>query len=56
MKLDREDFDFQIIDTPRELERKIRKLNRQDSDPKQTARLVAGWCWDWTDETDENGD
>lgn len=56
MKLDREDFDFQIIDTPQELEQKIRELNNQDSDPKQTARLVAGWCWDWTDKTDEKGD
>ena len=56
MKLDQEDFDFQIIDTPQELEQKIRNLNLQDSEPKQTARLIAGWCWDWKDETDENGD
>lgn len=56
MKLDQEDFDFQIIDTPQELEQKIRNLNLQDSEPKQTARLIAGWCWDWKDKTDENGD
>lgn len=56
MKLDQEDFDFQIIDTPQELEQKIRNLNLQDSEPKQTARLIAGWCWDWGKETDENGD
>lgn len=56
MKLDHEDFDFQIIDTPQELEQKIRNLNLQDSEPKQTARLIAGWCWDWNKETDENGD
>ena len=55
MKLDQEDFDFQIIDTPQELEQKIRNLNLQDSEPKQTARLIAGWCWDWNKETDENG-
>lgn len=56
MKLDQEDFDFQIIDTPQELEQKIRNLNNQNSDSKQTARLVAGWCWDWEAKTDENGD
>ena len=56
MKLDQEDFDFQIIDTPQELEQKIRNLNLQDSEPKQTARLIAGWCWDWGKKSDENGD
>lgn len=56
IKLDQEDFDFQIVETPQELEQKIRSLNNQNSEPKQTARLVAGWCWDWEDKTDENGD
>lgn len=56
IKLDRDDFDFQIIGTPLELERKIRSLNNQDSTPKVSARLVAGWCWDWSDKTAENGD
>ena len=42
MKLDREDFDFQIINIHQELKQKIIDLNNQNSDPKQTARLVAG--------------
>lgn len=56
IKLDKEDFDFQIFDTPQDLEKKIRLLNNQDSEPKVSARIVAGWCWDWDDKTDENGD
>lgn len=42
MKLDREDFDFQIINIHQELEQKIIDFNNQNSDPKQTVRLVAG--------------
>lgn len=56
IRLDKEDFDFQIINTPQELEQKIRALNNQDSEPKVSARLVAGWCWDWDKKTAENGD
>lgn len=55
-KLEKEDFDFQIIDSPRELELKIRALNNQNAEPKISARLVAGWCWDWDSKTDETGD
>ena len=55
-KLDKEDFDFKIFQSPQELEQEIRKLNDQEKEPKTTARIVAGWCWDWSSKADENGD
>lgn len=55
-KLDKEDFDFKIFKSPQELELVIRKLNNQETEPKVTARLVAGWCWEWSDKKADNGD
>lgn len=52
-KLDKEDFDFKIFQSPQELEQEIRKLNDQEKEPKTTARIVAGWCWDWSSKADE---
>ena len=56
IKLDKEDFDFKIFKSPQELELEIRKLNNQETEPKVTARLVAGWCWEWSDKKADNGD
>ncbi|MDO8514788.1 MAG: DUF2075 domain-containing protein [bacterium] len=40
----KEEFDFQIIDSPQELYSKICQKNGE----KQSARLVAGFCWPWS--------
>jgi uncharacterized protein len=40
-----EEFDFQIVDTPQELEAMI----RNKAEEGQTARLTAGFCWPWSD-------
>lgn len=45
-----DDFDFQIVGSARELERLIRLRAAEGS----TARLVAGFCWPWSD-PDEAG-
>lgn len=41
----KEEFDFQIIDSPKELYEKIKQKNVQE---KTSARLVAGFCWPWS--------
>jgi hypothetical protein len=38
-------FEVKVFDTVQELEAAIRSKNT----PKQTARLVAGYCWPWSD-------
>lgn len=38
------DFDFRILDTPQELRALITKKNLENN----KARMVAGYCWDWT--------
>jgi hypothetical protein len=45
-----DDFDFRIIGSARELERLIRLRDAEGA----TARLVAGFCWPWSD-PDEAG-
>ena len=47
-----EEFDFQIIDSPVELEATIRE---KDADG-QKARLMAGYCWPWSDPVPEGGE
>jgi hypothetical protein len=41
--LNREDFDFQVFDNPIDLRNKILQLNKE----RNSARMVAGYCWDW---------
>ena len=41
--LDPGDYDFQVIDSPSELHNLITEKN----EPKNKARLVAGYCWKW---------
>ena len=48
-----EEFDFKIFDDPQKLYDAIKEQNDKDG---QTARLCAGFCWPWSDKTDENGD
>jgi len=48
-----EEYDFKIFDDPQKLYDAIKEQNDK---PGQTARLCAGFCWPWSDKTDENGD
>jgi uncharacterized protein len=41
----KEEFDFQIMDSPSALYEKIKSKN---SEKKSSARLVAGFCWQWS--------
>jgi DUF2075 family protein len=41
----KEEFDFQILDSPEALEASIREKVTQ----KFTGRVTAGFCWDWSD-------
>lgn len=43
-----EAYDFDIVDSPRELEALINQKDAGD----ETARLVAGLCWPWSDPVD----
>lgn len=47
------EYDFQIFDDPQKL---YEAIKQQDGVEGQTARLCAGFCWPWSNETDENGD
>ena len=47
------DFNLQILDSPQEM---YDRLVEQDNVPGQTARIMAGFCWKWSDKLDENGD
>ena len=51
-----DEYHFEVVDSPQELEQKIRALNCPDGNPKQIARIVAGWCWGWSNTLQENGD
>lgn len=51
-----EDYLFEVCDTPAELEKKIRALNGPKDNPKQVARLAAGYCWSWSDKLQPDGD
>lgn len=49
----KENFDFRIIDSPEKLYELIQQKN---SEPGKTARLTAGYCWEWSKELDQNGE
>ena len=51
-----DEYLFEVVDSPHELEQKIRALNCPDDNPRQIARLVAGWCWEWSTTLQDNGD
>ncbi|MBB4089596.1 DUF2075 domain-containing protein [Salinibacter ruber] len=48
---DEEEFDFKIFDSPEALDEAIREKDREG----HSARMTAGYCWDWTKETKEDG-
>ncbi len=45
----KEEFDFQIVDTPQELEAMIRNKAAEG----HSARLTAGFCWPWSEPNDD---
>jgi DUF2075 family protein len=49
----KENFDFQIIESPEKL---YEMIKQKDSEAGKSARLTAGFCWDWSKELDHNGE
>lgn len=47
-RLDTADYDFKVIDSPTELHEIIIERNKE----KNSARVVAGYCWDWVSKKD----
>ena len=52
-KFDLSDFNLQILDSPQEI---YDRIVEEDKVPGQTARIMAGFCWKWSDTLDVNGD
>lgn len=50
------EYHFEICSSPWELEKKIRTLNMPPQAPKQIARIAAGYCWNWSNKLQPNGD
>lgn len=46
-------FDFRIMDSPEELYSVIKEKNSEEG---KTARLTAGFCWNWSKKLDNNGE
>ena len=52
----KKDFDFKLFDSPHELYESIRELDDPHGAERRTARLAAGYCWDWKGELTPEGD
>jgi DUF2075 family protein len=50
------EFDFQIFDSPHVLYEHIRAKEQPNGTPRRTARLAAGYCWDWKGKLTPEGD
>lgn len=50
------EYYVEVCDSPWDLEKKIRVLNMPNQAPKQIARIAAGYCWNWSDKLQPNGD
>jgi DUF2075 family protein/DNA replication protein DnaC len=46
-------FDFQIFDSPQAI---YEKLKEKEQEKPNSARMVAGFCWPWSKELDDNGE
>jgi uncharacterized protein len=46
-------FDFRIFSTPGEI---IEVLREKEQEKPNSARMVAGFCWPWSNKLDENGE
>jgi len=51
-----DEYQFEVVDSAQDLESKIRTLNCPADNPRQVARIVAGWCWEWSTTLQDNGD
>ena len=49
----KENFDFQIIESPEKL---YEMIKQKDGEAGKSARLTAGFCWDWSKTLDFNGE
>lgn len=47
------DFDFKIFDNPNKL---YEEIKQRDKNRPNSARVIAGFCWPWSKELDENGE
>ena len=52
----KDEYDFQVFNSPYELYEKIKSLDNPSSSPKQVARIAAGYCWRWSTKLAPNGD
>ena len=50
LKIDEDDYDFKVVNTPNELRDLIFEKNKINN----KARLVAGYCWDWVSRNNKN--
>lgn len=50
------EYDFRIFESPQALYQTIVSLDSPQGNPKQIARLAAGYCWRWSTELLPNGD
>lgn len=50
IKLSTREYDFRVFDNPDELYQAIQKKNKKTN----SARMVAGYCWDWVSKKDPN--
>jgi hypothetical protein len=46
-------FDFRIFSSPQEI---MDILNEKEKEKPNSARMVAGFCWPWSNKTDSNGE
>jgi hypothetical protein len=53
---DEKDYDFRLFDSPDKLYSAIKVLDKPNEVVKQSARLAAGYCWDWKGELTPEGD
>lgn len=53
----KKEFDFQVFDSPQELyDTIVSKDGEMNGDTKVSARLMAGFCWPWSNHLSETGD
>jgi uncharacterized protein len=48
----KENFDFRIIESPEKL---YEMIKQKDGEAGKSARLTAGFCWEWSKELDQKG-
>lgn len=52
----KDEYLFQIFDSPQALYDRIKLLDNPNSSPKQVSRIAAGYCWRWSTQLAPNGD